>query len=118
MLELTVNQIIGYIFICIGILFDFFGVLGLVRLPDVYNRLQAATKCVTFGSAGILIGVLIYSGFTPTGFKALLCAVFILLTSPVSAHAIARAAHKTGFKLADQTVIDLYKEDKEKSKNS
>ncbi|MBC8312710.1 MAG: Na+/H+ antiporter subunit G [Candidatus Cloacimonetes bacterium] len=107
------NQIVGYIFICLGILFDFFGVLGLVRLPDVYNRLQAATKCVTFGSAGILIGVFIYSGFTPTGFKSILCAIFVLLTSPVSAHAIARAAHRARIKLADETIIDKYEEDKE-----
>ena len=110
---LSINQIIGYIFIVAGIIFDFFGVLGLVRLPDVYNRLQAATKCVTFGSAGILIGVLIYSGFTAMGLKALICAIFILLTSPVSAHAIARAAHRSGIKLTDKTVIDLYQEDKE-----
>jgi len=110
--SLAVNQIIGYVFIGIGLIFDFFGVLGLVRLPDVYNRLQAATKCVTFGSAGILIGVLIYSGFTAMGFKALICAIFILLTSPVSAHAIARAAHRSGIKLTDKTIIDLYQEKK------
>ncbi|MDP8227521.1 MAG: monovalent cation/H(+) antiporter subunit G [Candidatus Celaenobacter polaris] len=114
--DLAINQIIGYVIICIGIIFDLFGVLGLVRLPDVYNRLQAATKSVTFGSVGILLGVFIYSGFTATGFKAILCAIFILLTSPVSAHAIAKAAHKAGIKLTDKTIIDLYQEDKELQK--
>ncbi|MBS3741114.1 MAG: monovalent cation/H(+) antiporter subunit G [Candidatus Cloacimonetes bacterium] len=109
--SLAFNQIIGYVIICFGILFDFFGVLGLLRLPDVYNRLQAATKCVTFGSAGILIGVFIYSGFTPTGFKAILCTVFILLTSPVSAHAIAKAAHNSGIEMAEETIVDHYLED-------
>ncbi len=109
--SLALNEIIGYVIICFGIMFDFFGVLGLVRLPDVYNRLQAATKCVTFGSAGILIGVLVYSGFTPTGFKAILCTVFILLTSPVSAHAIAKAAHNSGIKMAQETVVDHYLDD-------
>jgi len=113
--DLAINQIIGYLIICIGIIFDMFGVLGLVRLPDVYNRLQAATKCVTFGSAGILFGVFVYSGFNAMGFKAILCAIFILLTSPVSAHAIAKAAHKAGIKLTDKTIIDLYRQDKEKS---
>ncbi len=107
----ALNEIIGYVIICFGILFDFFGVLGLLRLPDVYNRLQAATKCVTFGSAGILIGVLVYSGFTPTGFKAILCTVFILLTSPVTAHAVAKAAHNSGIKMAKETVVDHYEED-------
>ena len=110
---LNLNQTIGYIIIGFGILFDFFGVLGLIRLPDVYNRLQAATKCVTFGSAGILIGVFVYSGFTAMGFKAILCAIFILLTSPVSAHAIARAAHRADIKLCDETIVDRYEEDKE-----
>ncbi|MCL6614121.1 MAG: monovalent cation/H(+) antiporter subunit G, partial [Firmicutes bacterium] len=45
-----INHWLAYILIFTGVAFDFFGVLGLVRLPDVYNRLQAATKCVTFGA--------------------------------------------------------------------
>lgn len=113
--DLAINQIIGYVIICGGVIFDLFGVLGLVRLPDVYNRLQAATKSVTFGSAGIMIGVFVYSGFTAMGFKAILAAIFILLTSPVSAHAIAKAAHKAGIKLTNKTIIDLYRKDKSES---
>ena len=49
-------DIIGIIFIVVGLAFDFFGCLGLVRLPDVYNRLQAATKCVTLGTCSIMFG--------------------------------------------------------------
>ena len=108
-----INHWLAYILIFTGVTFDFFGVLGLVRLPDVYNRLQAATKCVTFGSAGILCGVFVYFGFTPAGFKALLCTAFILLTSPVAAHAIARAAHRSGIPLAPETVVDHYAADEE-----
>ncbi len=104
---------IGMVFICGGLLFDFFGVLGLVRLPDVYNRLQAATKCVTFGSAGILFGVFLMKGFNSFGFKALLGILFIFLTSPVAAHVIARAAHRSKIALAENTTIDRYQEDKE-----
>lgn len=104
---------IGMGFIMFGLLFDFFGVLGLVRLPDVYNRLQAATKCVTFGSAGILFGVFLMKGFTSFGFKALLGIAFIFLTSPVAAHVIARAAHRSKIPLSDVTTIDKYEEDKE-----
>ena len=104
---------IGMGFIMFGLLFDFFGVLGLVRLPDVYNRLQAATKCVTFGSAGILFGVFLMKGFTTFGFKALLGIAFIFLTSPVAAHVIARAAHRSNIPLAEGTTIDRYAEDKE-----
>jgi multicomponent Na+:H+ antiporter subunit G len=108
-----IREIVGMACICIGIAFDFFGVLGLVRLPDVYNRLQAATKCVTFGSAGILFGVLILQGFNSFGFKAIIGIVFIFLASPVAAHAIARAAHRSGIPLAKETIVDRYKEDNE-----
>lgn len=104
---------IGMILICIGIAFDFLGVLGLVRLPDVYNRLQAATKCVTFGTAGILLGIIIMQGFGSFGFKALLGIIFIFLTSPTAAHAISRAAHRSKIPLAKISVVDKYEEDKE-----
>ena len=108
-----IRETIGMVFIGLGVMFDFFGVLGLVRLPDVYNRLQAATKCVTFGSAGILFGVFILQGFSSFGFKALLGIAFIFLTSPVAAHAIARASHRSRIPLAPQTVIDQYEKDHE-----
>ena len=108
-----INETVGTVFIIIGVIFDFFGVLGLVRLPDVYNRLQAATKCVTFGSAGILFGTFLITGFSDFGFKALLGIAFIFLTSPVAAHAISRAAHRNKIKLAEATIIDRYKEDKD-----
>ena len=39
------NELVGFIIVCIGVGFDVFGLIGLVRLPDIYNRLQAATKC-------------------------------------------------------------------------
>lgn len=104
------NEIIGIIFIIIGLAFDFSGCLGLVRLPDVYNRLQAATKCVTLGTCSILFGTFLVIGFTPAGIKALLCALFILLTSPVSAHVLSRASHKAGVKLWTKSVCDKYEE--------
>ena len=106
------SEIIAYIFISIGIIFNFFGCLGLVRLPDVYNRLQASTKCVTLGTCFILFGVLIICGISATGIKAVICAVFILITSPTAAHAIARAAHISGVKLWEKSVVDKYQEDK------
>lgn len=101
---------IGYVLIGIGVLFDLFGCIGLVRLPDVYNRLQAATKCVTLGTCMILFGTACITGFGSAGAKAVLCAVFILLTSPVGAHALARAAHRAGVRLTDVSVTDRYAE--------
>ena len=107
------NEIIGYILIIFGILFDIFGCIGLVRLPDVYNRLQAATKTVTLGTCGILFGIFIMYGFTGVGVKALLAIVFVLLTSPTAAHALSRAAHKSGVKLWEKSVMDAYEDEKE-----
>ena len=104
------SDTIGAILITIGVLFDLFGCIGLVRLPDIYNRLQAATKCVTLGTCMILLGVLFVVGIGSSGIRALLCAVFILLTSPVGAHALSRAAHRSGIRLWDGSVVDKYAE--------
>ncbi|PIP20308.1 MAG: Na+/H+ antiporter subunit G [Candidatus Omnitrophica bacterium CG23_combo_of_CG06-09_8_20_14_all_40_11] len=106
------NETIGMFFIIVGLTFDFFGCLGLIRLPDVYNRLQASTKCVTLGTCSILLGLFLFKGFTAAGIKAILCILFIILTAPVSAHALARGAHKSGVKLWGKSVCDKYAEDK------
>lgn len=106
------NNIVGIIFIVIGLIFDFFGCLGLVRLPDVYNRLQASTKCVTLGTCSIMFGTFLILGPTGPGLKALLCIIFVILTAPVSAHAISRGAHKSGVKLWGKSVCDRYANDR------
>jgi len=103
---------IGLVFISIGLAFDFIGCLGLVRLPDVYNRLQASTKCITLGTCSILLGAFFIHGFTAAGIKALFCILFLILTSPVSAHALAKGAYKSGVRLWEKSVIDKYGEDK------
>lgn len=104
------NDTLGMLLIGVGALFDVLGCLGLVRLPDVYNRLQAATKCVTLGTCLILLGVAV-AGWGNSGLviKSLLCAVFILLTSPVGAHALARGAYHSGVRLHETSVIDEYR---------
>ncbi len=110
------NETVGSILILIGLTFDFFGCLGLVRFPDVYTRLQASAKCITLGTCGILLGLICFKGFSAAGIKALLCLVFIILTAPVSAHALARAAYRSGVKPWAGTVIDEYAEDMDKIK--
>jgi len=107
------SDIIGLVFISVGLFFDVLGCLGLVRLPDVYNRLQASTKCVTLGTCSILFGTFLIVGICAAGFKALLTIIFLVLTSPVAAHAIARGAHRSGVKLCEGSVIDKYAQDKE-----
>ena len=107
------SDFIGIVFIIIGVIFDFFGCLGLVRLPDIYNRLQASTKCVTLGTCSIMFGTFLILGGTAAGVKALVCIVFLLLTAPVSAHVLARGAHISRIKLCKESVVDRYEEDKE-----
>ncbi|KPJ74717.1 MAG: hypothetical protein AMK72_09150 [Planctomycetes bacterium SM23_25] len=110
------NEIAAQILIGVGLAFDLFGCIGLVRLPDVYNRVQAATKCVTLGTCLILLGTAVYGVSAPMGIKAVLGAVFVLLTSPVAAHAIARGAYKSGVRLWEGSVMDRYGEEKHPSR--
>lgn len=101
------------VFIAVGILFNIFGCIGLVRLPDVYNRLQSATKCVTLGTCSILLGVLIRFGFVSIGVKALVAIPLLFFTATVAAHALARASYRFGIKLGEKSVHDDYKDEKE-----
>lgn len=77
------------IFLLTGAAFMLLGAIGLVRMPDVYNRIQAGTKAVTLGSLALLLGVALLQ---PEWWsKLLLIALLILLTNPVSSSTIARA---------------------------
>lgn len=105
------NEIICAILIVMGIAFNLFGCIGLVRFPDVYTRLQASTKCVTLGTCLILGGAAIYGfahDFGAMGLKSLICIGFLVITAPTAAHALARGAYKYGVKLKEPTVVDLY----------
>ena len=112
------SDALGYILITIGVLFDIFGCIGLVRFPDVYNRLQASTKCVTLGTILLLLGVALISGLGSISAKAVTCAVFILITSPTAAHAIAKGAYSSGIKLWDKSIVDKYAEQGQTDKKS
>ncbi|MFH1006990.1 MAG: monovalent cation/H(+) antiporter subunit G [Candidatus Latescibacterota bacterium] len=107
------SDTIGTVTLGIGILFNIFGCIGLIRFPDIYNRLQAATKCVTLGTCLVLAGSMILAGTMPTITKCLICMVFVLITSPTAAHALALGAHASGVKLWENSVIDKFEEDHE-----
>jgi multicomponent Na+:H+ antiporter subunit G len=82
------------IFLLIGGLFALLGALGLLRMPDVYNRIQAGTKAVTLGALSFLIGIALLH---PDWWTKLLCiAGFILFTNPVGSSTIARALYLAG----------------------
>ena len=97
---------IGYILIFIGTVFLFLGSLGLIRMPDVYNRLQAGTKATTLGALSTIIGVGLVE---PSWFwKTLIIAIFIVMTNPIGSHSIARASRKSGIETAKDTTVDKY----------
>ena len=101
-------EMFGTIVTGIGVLFLFFGGLGVFRLPDVYNRVQAGTKCTTLGAFLAVIGVGIMQ---PEWFwKTLIIGLFILISNPISSHALGRAAIKSGVPLWDKSVSDKTEE--------
>jgi len=74
--------------------------------------MQAATKCVTLGTCGIMLGIFLRTGFSALGVKALVCALFVLITVPVAAHALARGSLIFGVKLWKDTVKDEFTDDR------
>ena len=94
----------GSIITAVGTAFLFLGSLGIFRLPDVYNRLQAGTKCTTLGAVLTIVGVgIMHPDWLP---KTIVIALFILITNPISNHALGRASRKSGVSLCDRSVVD------------
>ena len=109
-------EIIIYILLGIGVLFNLLAGVGLLRFPDVYTRLHAGTKCTTFGSIFLVGSVVLlglknwWTGDTNGSILAIhsvIALVAILVTNPTGAHAIARAAHRSGVKPIGAVVDDL-----------
>jgi len=107
---------VTYVFIGIGLFFNFVGAFGLHRFPDMYTRLHAATKCTTFGSLFLILAVIVQASgiWAQEGISqsvmcihAVLALVALLVTNATSAHAIARAAHRSGEKPTRTVVDDL-----------
>lgn len=79
-----------------GAFFFIVGTLGILRFPDFYARTHAATKCDTVGAGSILLALALLRGFTPDMPKLLVLAGLVMLSSPTAAHALSRAAFRTG----------------------
>ena len=109
-------KMLGSIISFIGSIFLFLGALGVVRMPDTYNRIQAGTKATTLGSILTLLGIGIYN--TQWLPQMIILIVFIALTNPLSSHALARAAHFKGIPLTRGTVIDRLAEVEKIGRNS
>ncbi|HAA47633.1 MAG TPA: cation:proton antiporter [Synergistaceae bacterium] len=110
-------------FLVVGVTFNLLGTIALFRFPDVFTRLHGTTKCTTFGSiftsgAVILFAIqkLIVTGegrFVALAVHVALAIFALLITNPTGAHAIARAAHKSGV-LPKFAVVDRLAEDEKK----
>lgn len=93
------RDVIVAVLILIGVAFSLSGAVGVVRLPDVYSRIQASSKTITMGAVPALLAVAVGKGFfTQYGVRALLVAILLLTVNPAASHALARAAYKAGIK--------------------
>lgn len=109
-------EIIIYILLGVGVFFNLLAGIGLLRFPDVYTRLHAGTKCTTFGSI-FLVGSVVLLGLknwwigdtngSVLAIHSVVALAAILITNPTGAHAIARAAHRSGVKPIGAVVDDL-----------
>lgn len=100
------NEPVIGILIVLGGLFSAVAGIGILRLPDVLVRMHASTKAGTLGVGLIVLGAAFHFDGTLAVAKALLIVLFLLLTAPVGAHLIGRAAYRSGTPLWEGTVID------------
>ncbi|AYG58516.1 monovalent cation/H(+) antiporter subunit G [Rhizobium jaguaris] len=104
-MELVAAIVVAFLLLA-GALFSLVASIGIVRLPDLYSRMHAASKAGTVGSGLLLLAVGVHSQDLPILARALAGFLFFVLTAPISAHLLARAAHKAGQRLTPPSVRD------------
>ncbi len=102
-------EIVSAIFIYIGVIFLVISSVGIIRLPDFYIRMSAITKAATLGIGFIVTGITIYFNEVVIMNKSITIILFMLLTSPVAAHVIARAAFRNRVLFWEKTIIEEFK---------
>lgn len=105
-----INEIVTALLLVLGSLFSFVAALGMLRLPDTVIRMHAATKAGTLGAGLILIAEAFFYAELGITLRALAAITFLLLTAPVAAHLIGRAAYYSGVRLWKKTWIDQLKD--------
>jgi len=106
---MNIMEIIGGFLVVVGSLFLFLGALGIYRMPDLFNRLQAGTKATTLGAMSVILGV----GFLEPGWflKLFVIVIFIGYSNPLSSHAMARAMYKRKvFPWTKEGGVDAYRD--------
>jgi multicomponent Na+:H+ antiporter subunit G len=110
------SELMGSILILLGSIFLFSAGLGMLRMPDAFTRLQAGTKASTLGNMLVLSGVAFYHpGWS---LKLLIVIYFVLLTNPISSHALARAARAIGVPMTRTTAIDALRDARETDRSA
>ncbi len=89
-----------------GSAFSLLAALGVIRMPDVFTRMQASTKASTLGLGCLLIGAALQLGDFESFIRVVSIGAFVLLTTPVAAHVIARASYLAEVPLWEGTVLD------------
>ncbi|RYJ13246.1 monovalent cation/H(+) antiporter subunit G [Halogeometricum borinquense] len=84
------------VLVVVGTFFLIVGTVGLLRLPNVYNRMHATSKATTLGAASIALAGFVFYGPGGDGLMSLVTVVFLFLTAPTGAHMISRAAQRMG----------------------
>lgn len=105
-------EVLSWVLILTGSAFVIIGGIGLVRLPDFYTRIHAAGITDTMGSWLILAGLMVHEGFTLNTAKLAMLLFFLLATSPLSSHALAKAAYLRGLDpLQGRELVDRHEVD-------
>jgi multicomponent Na+:H+ antiporter subunit G len=108
-------RIVIDILIAISVFFAFAGVVGMLRMPDSFCRMQSSTNVSTLGVLGVIIGGILYSAVFlhdySMAIKLAVMGVFYIVTSPISGHAIARGAYRHGVRPKEKMTCDKYGED-------
>jgi multicomponent Na+:H+ antiporter subunit G len=104
-----IREIVVSLLLLLGGILSLIAVAGVLRLPDIYARMHAATKVGTLGVSSITLGLMIHFGSITVTSRGILVIFFFLLTAPVAAHMIARAAYRSGVPLWILTRIDEWK---------
>lgn len=90
----------------LGAIFTLLAAVGVVRLPDLYTRMHAASKAGAVGGGLVLIAVAVISMDAAVALRAIIGVIFVLLTTPVAAHLLARASYIAGYHADESTVRD------------
>lgn len=101
-----IGEWIAAALILVGSVFSLLAAVGLLRMPDLYMRMQAAAKSSTLGVSCIVVAAALQFGETAFTTNAVLVVAFLFLTAPVAAHMIGRAAYFSGVELWTRSVID------------